>query len=57
MKRLLYAVLLISVAISFSFAGVGDPAPEFELESLSGETIKLSDYSGKIVYIFFFGYS
>jgi len=57
MKRLLYAVLLISVAISFSYAGVGDPAPEFELESLSGETIKLSDYSGKIVYIFFFGYS
>jgi len=32
---------------------VGKKAPDFELESISGETVKLSDYLGKNVVLFF----
>ena len=32
---------------------VGTKAPDFELESISGEKIKLSDYFGKTVVLFF----
>jgi len=33
---------------------VGDPAPDFDLPSDSGQTVKLSDYRGKRVVIFFY---
>ncbi|MBI2627450.1 redoxin domain-containing protein [Candidatus Nomurabacteria bacterium] len=32
---------------------VGQKAPDFELESITGETVKLSDYLGKNVVLFF----
>ena len=31
----------------------GSSIPDFELQSLSGETVKLSDYRGKRLLIFF----
>ena len=31
----------------------GSPVPDFELRSLSGEMVKLSDYRGKRLVIFF----
>lgn len=33
--------------------GVGSPAPDFELPTLSGETVRLSDLRGKIVFVNF----
>lgn len=33
---------------------VGDPAPEFEATSDSGEQVKLSDYRGKRVVVYFY---
>lgn len=33
--------------------GVGKKAPDFELESIDGKTVKLSDYLGKNVVLFF----
>lgn len=33
--------------------GVGQPAPDFTLESMDGKTVKLSDYKGKKVYLKF----
>lgn len=33
---------------------VGDPAPEFELPSSSGETVRLSDFRGKSEVVLFF---
>ena len=33
---------------------VGDPAPDFESESDSGETVKLSDFRGKKVVLYFY---
>ena len=34
-------------------AAVGQKAPDFELESIAGEKVKLSDYLGKNVVLFF----
>lgn len=34
-------------------AGVGDPAPAFELPDLQGRPLRLADYSGKVVLINF----
>lgn len=31
----------------------GQPAPDFALQNLAGQTVKLSDYSGKVVFINF----
>jgi len=36
---------------------VGEVAPDFTLESLDHGSQSLSDYEGKVVYLFFFGYS
>lgn len=33
---------------------VGDPAPDFEVESDSGELVKLSDFRGKKVVLYFY---
>jgi peroxiredoxin Q/BCP len=33
---------------------VGDPAPQFEAKDENGETIKLSDYEGKKVVLYFY---
>ncbi len=48
MKKL----LSLAIAIAFSVAGllgqdVGDDAPEFSYQSLTGDTIKLSDHQWK----------
>ena len=37
---------------SSSNVKVGDDAPDFELPSLQGQTIKISDYRGKKVVLF-----
>jgi len=44
--------LLAEERISFESA-VGKPAPDFNLESIDGGTVKLSDYKGKNVVLFF----
>jgi peroxiredoxin len=36
-------------------AGEEEVAPDFELESINGDKIKLSDYEGKVVVLFFLG--
>lgn len=37
--------------------GVGDLAPDFTLSTVDGSQFKLSDNSGKVVFIFLFGYA
>ena len=56
MKKL----LSMAIGIAISVAGllgqdVGDDAPEFSYQSLTGDTVKLSDYNGKVVFLFLFG--
>jgi mycoredoxin-dependent peroxiredoxin len=36
---------------------VGDPAPDFELKSHSGETFRLSDHKGKNVVLAFYPFA
>jgi peroxiredoxin Q/BCP len=33
---------------------IGDPAPEFELVDQAGEAVKLSDYKGRMVLLYFY---
>jgi len=33
---------------------VGEPAPDFELETDSGETVRLSDFRGRRVVLYFY---
>ncbi len=45
-RNLLLTVCLL-VAQTGLAAGVGEPAPAFELQTIDGETVHLSDYKGK----------
>lgn len=44
---------ILGTALSFG-ADIGQPAPEFSLENISGETVSLSDYRGKTVVLEWF---
>src|SRR5438552_14186180 len=45
----LMVVLLTAAALAKSFFKVGDPAPNFTLETLDGQTVSLAQYKGKVV--------
>ena len=38
-------------------AKVGEPAPDFELQRLTGGTVTLSEFKGKVVLLNFLGYN
>ncbi len=50
-------LLILLFWASLVFSQVGTDAADFNLDKLGGGNEKLSDHSGKIVYIFWFGYS
>jgi len=57
MKKFLYLfMMLIFTCESGITQEVGAPAPDFTHNTLSHGTISLSDYQGKVVYLFFFGW-
>lgn len=49
-------ISIILISASVLFAGVGDNATEFTLEKLGGDSVSLSDFDGKVIYIFWFGF-
>lgn len=53
MKTLVYLFL---ISLPLWAINIGEKAPEFTLTSHDGNTVSLSDYQGKVVYIFFFGW-
>lgn len=53
MKTILFLLLF---SLPLLAIGVGDTAPDFTLKTLEGNTVNLSDYQGKIVHLFFFGW-
>ena len=56
MKKLIGLAIVIALAInSLSAQDVGDDAPEFGYQGLNGDTVKLSDYQGKVIFLFLFG--
>jgi hypothetical protein len=57
MKKVLYFFIIIIFALESGIAqDVGAPAPDFTHNTLAHGTISLSDYQGKVVYLFFFGW-
>ena len=50
MKRIVATLALAGLAtVAFAEVEVGKPAPDFEATDIHGNTVKLSDYKGKIV--------
>ena len=59
-KKLLFSRIILFLFISLFLAGmakapplVGGPAPQFELETVDGQTVKLSDLKGEFVVLNF----
>ncbi len=52
-------MLLMFSMLSLPLFGqsVGNPAPDFTLNTIDGDTLSLSDFQGKVVFLFLFGYS
>jgi peroxiredoxin len=50
--------LIIALCLTFAgilAQGVGDQAPDFSYQNLMGDTVTLSDFKGKVVFLFLFG--
>jgi peroxiredoxin Q/BCP len=56
MKKSLFWLTLLALSVPAFSATLapGDPAPDFSAKNQDGKTIKLSDYSGKPVLIYFY---
>jgi len=61
-RKILVFALAISMSLVFSgirtamAVGIGDPAPDFELDSTKGGKVKLSTLKGKNVLINFYNF-
>jgi len=57
MRKLTSLLMAMAISSACLLLGqdVGDDAPEFSYQKLSGDTVKLSDYEGKVVFLFLFG--
>lgn len=55
--KLALSALLVAVAANAQTPGVGSIAPDFTHTSLENGEIKLSNYRGKVVYLFFLGHN
>ncbi len=53
MKQFITAAILAFLSISVSAKELSGKAPDFSTKTLTGETVKLSDYKGKVVMINF----
>ena len=54
---LLLAASLAVAGEALASAKVGEPAPDFELQRLTGGTVALSEFRGKVVLLNFLGYN
>ena len=56
--KITIGLFLLFSFINSSFAqNVGEPAPDFTLISLDNGTIQLSNYRGRVVFLYFIGYT
>ncbi|HZM16477.1 MAG TPA: redoxin domain-containing protein [Candidatus Krumholzibacteria bacterium] len=59
MRRLIglsAAGLTLAIALEAGAIGPGDPAPDFSLQDIQGNSIALSDYPGHVVLLALIGY-
>ncbi|MBK8164809.1 MAG: redoxin domain-containing protein [bacterium] len=57
MSVLLTAIgLMLAAGTAGATGQVGEPAADFTLQSTTGQTHKLSDYDGKVRFLFMLGY-
>ena len=54
MKKSMLILILLTTGVMGQ--SVGTKAPDFTYTTLDHGTISLSDYSGRVVYLFFFGW-
>ena len=54
---LLLAATLTVAGEALASAKVGEPAPDFELQRLTGGTVTLSEFRGQVVLLNFLGYN
>jgi peroxiredoxin len=55
-KKIISMATTIAISVTCLLGqNVGDDAPEFSYQSLTGDTVKLSDYQGKVVFLYLFG--
>jgi hypothetical protein len=58
MKKSIYLFIMMIFGYGTLFAQeVGAPAPDFTHDTIAHGTISLSDFQGKVVYLFFFGWA
>ncbi len=58
MRKYISLLFFYMISISNAFGqAVGTEAPDFSLNSLENGQITLSDFRGKVVYLYFFGYN
>ena len=58
MKTILVSLLMLIIMNQSAMSqNVGDSAPDFSLNDLNENTVTLSQYSGKVIALFFFGYA
>lgn len=50
-------IFLFLMAVGVMGQSIGKKAPDFTYATLDHGTISLSDYNGKVVYLFFFGWN
>ena len=49
MKKLFVLLSVLTLAVTTFAAEIGKPAPDFTATDITGKTVKLSDFAGKIV--------
>lgn len=56
-ERRIFSLILAAAVSAVCLQGqdVGEEAPGFSYQSLDGDTVSLSDYTGKVVFLFLFG--
>lgn len=57
MKHMLILLLLAGFFSMASAQNVGEPAPDFTYNTLEHGQITLSQFQGKVIYMFMFGFS
>lgn len=57
MRRIVFFILVLGFLSTANGQNVGEPAPDFNFNTLENGQISLAQHQGKVIYMFMFGYS